>query len=82
MTKRSSLPPSLSRSPRLVNFGSCSPRPLGEIADLISRIALASVVCLKTGANAHRLILFAENGLNQQSLGEGAGGEGLEPNQP
>ena len=38
-----------------------------ETADLISRTALAAVVCLKTGANAHRLILFAENGLNQQS---------------
>ena len=42
------------------------PRPK-EAADLISRTAIAAVVCLKTGANAHRLILFAENGLNQQS---------------
>ena len=32
-----------------------------ETADLISRTAIAAVVCLKTGANAHRLILFAEN---------------------
>ena len=43
-----------------------------ETADLISRTALAAVVCLKTGANAHRLILFAENGLNQQSPKPGA----------
>ena len=43
------------------------PLPLSETADLISRTAIAAVVCLKTGANAHRLILFAENGLNQQS---------------
>ena len=48
-----------------------------ETADLISHTALAAVVCLKTGANAHRLILFAENGLNQQSPRNGARGAGI-----
>ena len=47
-----------------------------ETADLISRTGIAAVVCLKTGANAHRLILFAENCLNQQSRFRGEWGEG------
>lgn len=49
------------------------PLKLERIVDLISRTALAAVVCPKTGANAHRLILLAENALLQQSPGERAG---------
>ena len=52
------------------------PAPLLETADLISRTALAAVACPQTGANARRLILFAEDTTTSAVSAPPEGGEG------